>query len=41
MATNHIGFARRVVDYCLFVSDGAMAEAGPASELFSSPRTAA
>jgi polar amino acid transport system ATP-binding protein len=41
MATHHIGFARRVADYCLFVSDGAVAEAGPASELFSQPRTAA
>jgi polar amino acid transport system ATP-binding protein len=41
MATHHIGFARQVADYCLFVSDGAIAEAGPVSELFSRPRTAA
>jgi len=41
MATHHIGFARQVADYCLFVSDGAVAEAGPASELFYHPRTAA
>jgi polar amino acid transport system ATP-binding protein len=40
MATHHIGFARRVADYCLFVSDGAVAEAGPASDLFSRPQTA-
>ena len=41
MATHHIGFARQVADYCLFVSDGAVAEAGPAHELFSHPRTPA
>jgi polar amino acid transport system ATP-binding protein len=41
MATHHIGFARQVADYCLFVCDGVVAEAGPASELFSNPRTAA
>jgi polar amino acid transport system ATP-binding protein len=41
MATHHIGFARQVADYCLFVSDGAVTEAGPASELFSHPRTTA
>jgi len=41
MATHHIGFARRVADYCLFVCDGAVAEAGPAAELFSRPQTAA
>jgi polar amino acid transport system ATP-binding protein len=41
MATHHIGFARQVADYCLFVSDGVVAEAGPASELFSHPRTVA
>jgi polar amino acid transport system ATP-binding protein len=41
MATHHIGFARQVADYCLFVSDGAIAEAGPVSELFNRPRTAA
>jgi polar amino acid transport system ATP-binding protein len=41
MATHHIGFARQVADYCLFVSDGAIAEAGPVSELFSRPRSAA
>ena len=41
MVTHHIGFARQVADYCLFVSDGAIAEAGTASELFSRPRTAA
>jgi polar amino acid transport system ATP-binding protein len=41
MATHHIGFARQVADYCLFVSDGAIAEAGPVSELFSRPSTEA
>ena len=41
MATHQIGFARRVADYCLFVCEGVVAEAGPASELFSRPRTAA
>jgi len=41
MATHHIGFARRVADYCLFVSGGAVVEAGPAGELFNQPRTAA
>jgi len=41
MATHHIGFARRVADYCLFVSSGTVTEAGPASELFSHPQTAA
>jgi polar amino acid transport system ATP-binding protein len=39
MATHHIGFARRVADYCLFVCDGVVAEEGPASELFSRPGT--
>jgi len=41
MATHHIGFARHVADYCLFVSEGAVVEAGPSTELFSQPRTAA
>ena len=41
MATHHIGFARQVADYCLFVSDGTVTEAGLASELFSHPQTAA
>jgi len=41
MATHHIGFARQVADYCLFVSGGAVVEAGPATELFRQPRTAA
>jgi len=41
MATHHIGFARQVADYCLFVSGGAVLEAGPANELFSQPRTTA
>ena len=41
MATHHIGFARQVADYCLFVCDGTVAEAGPAAELFSRPRTTA
>jgi len=40
MATHHIGFARRVADHCLFVSGGAVVEAGPANELFNRPRTA-
>jgi len=40
MATHHIGFARRVADHCLFVSGGAVMEAGPANELFNRPRTA-
>jgi polar amino acid transport system ATP-binding protein len=41
MATHHIGFARQVADYCLFVSGGTVVEAGPAAELFRQPRTAA
>jgi len=41
MATHHIGFARQVADYCLFVTGGTVAEAGPASELFRHPRTTA
>jgi polar amino acid transport system ATP-binding protein len=41
MATHHIGFARQVADYCLFVSGGAVVESGPASELFGYPRTEA
>jgi polar amino acid transport system ATP-binding protein len=40
MATHHIGFARRVADYCLFVCDGTVAEAGPAGELFANPQSA-
>ena len=40
MATHHIGFARRVADHCLFVSDGAVTEAGPAAEMFAHPGTA-
>lgn len=40
MATHHIGFARQVADYCLFVSDGAVVETGPVAEMFSRPRTA-
>jgi len=39
MATHHIGFARRLADYCLFVSGGVVTEAGPAPELFNHPRT--
>ena len=41
MATHHIGFARQVADHCLFVCDGAVAEAGPAARLFNDPQTAA
>jgi polar amino acid transport system ATP-binding protein len=41
MATHHIGFARRVSDYCLFVCEGVVKESGPAVELFSNPRSAA
>jgi polar amino acid transport system ATP-binding protein len=41
MATHHIGFARQVADHCLFVSGGAVVEAGPAAELFAQPQTAA
>lgn len=41
MATHHIGFARKVADYCLFVSNGEIVEAGPASDLFDNPRTEA
>jgi polar amino acid transport system ATP-binding protein len=41
MATHHIGFARHVADYCLFVSGGAVVESGPAYELFGHPRTEA
>jgi polar amino acid transport system ATP-binding protein len=41
MATHHIGFARHVADYCLFVSNGVVAEAGPSQEMFHNPRTAA
>jgi len=40
MATHHIGFARRVADYCLFVCDGTVAESGPAGELFAHPQSA-
>jgi polar amino acid transport system ATP-binding protein len=39
MATHHIGFARQVADYCLFVSGGVVVEAGPAVDLFCQPRT--
>jgi len=39
MATHHMGFARQVSDYCLFVSNGVVAEAGPADDLFSRPQT--
>lgn len=39
MATHHMGFARSVADRCLFVCDGAVAEEGPATELFGNPRS--
>ncbi|WP_298432968.1 amino acid ABC transporter ATP-binding protein [Geobacter sp.] len=39
MATHHMGFARSVADQCIFVCDGAIAEAGPAAELFARPRS--
>ena len=35
------GGCKQFADYCLFVSAGTVAEAGPASELFAHPRTAA
>ena len=38
LATHHMGFARRVADYCVFVCDGEIAEAGPATDLFSRPQ---
>ncbi|RNC71349.1 MAG: amino acid ABC transporter ATP-binding protein [Desulfuromonadales bacterium] len=39
MATHHMGFARTVADQCIFVCDGEIAEAGPATELFGNPQS--
>ena len=37
MVTHEMGFARQVADHCLFLADGHLVEAGPASRLFDAP----
>lgn len=38
IVTHNMGFARQVADQCLFLTDGQVAESGPAAEIFASPR---
>jgi len=39
LVTHHMGFARTVADYCLFVTDGNIMEHGPVEQLFAEPRS--
>ena len=39
IVTHEMGFAQRACDQALFMQDGAIAEAGPSSRLFSAPET--
>jgi polar amino acid transport system ATP-binding protein len=39
LVTHHMGFARTVADYCLFVTDGTIMEHGPVEQLFAEPRS--
>jgi polar amino acid transport system ATP-binding protein len=38
IVTHNMGFARQVADQCLFIAEGRAVEAGPAAELFATPR---
>jgi polar amino acid transport system ATP-binding protein len=40
LVTHNMGFARKVADHCLFISNGKIHESGPAQQLFSEPQTA-
>lgn len=37
IVTHNMGFAREVSDQCLFIADGRIQDAGPSSELFTTP----
>jgi len=39
LVTHHMGFARSVADYCLFVAEGKIVESGPAERLFTEPQS--
>ena len=39
LVTHHMGFARTVGDYCLFVADGKIVESGPAERMFVEPQS--
>ncbi|MFW6313010.1 MAG: amino acid ABC transporter ATP-binding protein [Spirochaetota bacterium] len=38
LVTHHMGFARSVSDYIVFVADGGIAEQGPPAEVFDAPK---
>lgn len=38
LVTHHMAFARKVGEHVVFLSDGAVVEAGPASEVFGAPK---
>ena len=40
LVTHHMAFARHVADHVVFLSEGAVVEAGPASEVFGAPKRA-
>ncbi|MFT3850331.1 MAG: ATP-binding cassette domain-containing protein [Propionivibrio sp.] len=40
IVTHNMGFARQVSDYCLFIAEGRVVEAGVSADVFSRPRTA-
>ena len=39
LVTHHMGFARTVADYCLFVAEGKIVESGPVERLFAEPQS--
>ena len=39
LVTHHMGFARKVADHAVFVTNGEIGEHGPAKELFANPRS--
>jgi polar amino acid transport system ATP-binding protein len=39
LVTHHLGFARKVADYCLFVTDGKVIEHGPVERLLGEPHS--
>lgn len=40
LVTHHMGFARSVSDYIVFVADGVVAEQGPPADVFDAPKSA-
>ena len=39
LVTHEMGFARRVADYCIFLADGKIVEAGPAGQVLENPES--